>query len=198
MSSFIPIAPLIRRAPEGQVLPKIRVVEDGGMEEGVEVLIAATICEVSDHVPHGIVIGSDHVVEAIVSAHHWKLLLLQSHKRQQQVRGGGPSSLTSGSSNRSEEEVRGTGTRGLCIRGAELRESCPFYRPLQRDLLPAHFCVCLRSVREKGETPFSRLQNTDFGVFITQDSGFRRPWMTSWYSASVGACHQNEIAILQH
>lgn len=138
MSSFILIAPLIRRAPEGQVLPKIRVVEDGGMEEGVEVLIAATICEVSDHVP-----------EAIVSAHHWKLLLLQSHKRQQQVRGGGPSSLTSGSSNRSEEEVRGTGTRGLCIRGAELRESCPFYRPLQRDLLPAHFCVCLRSVREK-------------------------------------------------
>ena len=81
MSSFIPIAPLIRRAPEGQVLPKIRVVEDVGIEEGVEVLIAATICEVSDHVP-----------EAIVSAHHWKLLLLQSHKRQQQVRGGGPSS----------------------------------------------------------------------------------------------------------
>ena len=126
MSSFIPIAPLIRRAPEGQVLPKIRVVEDVGMEEGVEVLIAATICEVSDHVPHGIVIGSDHVVEAIVSAHHWKLLLLQSHKRQQQVRGGGPSSLTSGSSNRSEEEVRGTGTRGLCIRGAELGKAALF------------------------------------------------------------------------
>ena len=113
MSSFILIAPLIRRAPEGQVLPKIRVVEDVGMEEGVELLIAATICEFSDHVVHGIVIGSDHVVEAIVSAHHWKLLLLQSHKRQQQVRGGGPSSLTSGSSNRSEEEVRGTGTRAL-------------------------------------------------------------------------------------
>jgi len=28
------------------------------------------------------------------------------------------------------------GTRGLCIRGAELRGSCPFYRPLYRELLP--------------------------------------------------------------
>ena len=67
MSSFIIIAPLIRRAPEGQVLPKMRVVEDGGMEEGVELIIAATICEFSDHVPEGIVINQgapgkhDHV-----------------------------------------------------------------------------------------------------------------------------------------
>jgi hypothetical protein len=70
------------------------------MEEGVEVLIAATICEVSDHVP-----------EAIVNAHHWKLLLLVS-----QAAATGPK--------RRSVCVCGTGTRG------ELRESCPVYRPL--------------------------------------------------------------------